>query len=74
VTASYGELTARRNTFGRLTRGCDGGASQIRKQLGIQLRGEGNSAKLRQALFRCDELYDGCRSASAPVGASLPQR
>src|SRR5580692_2361632 len=38
--------------------GCDGGASQIRKQLGIQLRGEGNLAKLRQALFRCDELYD----------------
>src|SRR6266404_2659203 len=38
--------------------GCDGGASQIRKQLGIQLRGEGNLAKLRQALYRCDELYD----------------
>jgi 2-polyprenyl-6-methoxyphenol hydroxylase-like FAD-dependent oxidoreductase len=38
--------------------GCDGGASQIRKQLGIPLRGEGNLATLRQALYRCDELYD----------------
>jgi 2-polyprenyl-6-methoxyphenol hydroxylase-like FAD-dependent oxidoreductase len=38
--------------------GCDGGAGQIRKQLGIALRGEGNLVKLRQALYRCDELYD----------------
>ncbi len=44
--------------------GCDGGASQIRKQLGIPLRGEGNLAKLRQALYRCDELYD-----RLPLGA-----
>jgi 2-polyprenyl-6-methoxyphenol hydroxylase-like FAD-dependent oxidoreductase len=38
--------------------GCDGGSSTVRKQLGIQLQGEGNIRKLRQALFRCDELYE----------------
>ena len=44
--------------------GCDGGASQIRKKLNIQLRGEGNLVKLRQALYQCDELYD-----RVPLGA-----
>jgi 2-polyprenyl-6-methoxyphenol hydroxylase-like FAD-dependent oxidoreductase len=38
--------------------GCDGGASPVRKQLGIPLRGEGNLLELRQALYRCDELFD----------------
>jgi 2-polyprenyl-6-methoxyphenol hydroxylase-like FAD-dependent oxidoreductase len=38
--------------------GCDGGASPIRKQLGIGLAGEGNILELRQALYRCDELYE----------------
>jgi len=38
--------------------GCDGGASPIRKQLGIGLVGDGNLLELRQALYRCDELYD----------------
>ncbi len=38
--------------------GCDGGASAVRKQLGIPLRGEGNLMELRQALYRCDELFD----------------
>jgi 2-polyprenyl-6-methoxyphenol hydroxylase-like FAD-dependent oxidoreductase len=38
--------------------GCDGGSSTVRKQLGINLEGEGNIRKLRQALFRCDELYE----------------
>ncbi|MEN3380720.1 MAG: hypothetical protein V7608_764 [Hyphomicrobiales bacterium] len=38
--------------------GCDGGASAVRKQLGIKLRGEGNLLELRQALYRCDELFD----------------
>jgi 2-polyprenyl-6-methoxyphenol hydroxylase-like FAD-dependent oxidoreductase len=38
--------------------GCDGGASQVRKQLGIALQGEGNILQLRQALYRCDELFD----------------
>ncbi len=43
--------------------GCDGGASPIRKQLGIGLSGEGNLLELRQALYRCDELY-----ARIPIG------
>lgn len=38
--------------------GCDGGASRVRKALGIQLRGEGDILRLRQALYRCDELFD----------------
>jgi 2-polyprenyl-6-methoxyphenol hydroxylase-like FAD-dependent oxidoreductase len=38
--------------------GCDGGASTVRKQLGIQLQGEGNIRKLRQALFQCEDLYE----------------
>jgi 2-polyprenyl-6-methoxyphenol hydroxylase-like FAD-dependent oxidoreductase len=38
--------------------GCDGGASPIRKQLGIGLTGEGNILELRQALYRCDDLYE----------------
>ena len=38
--------------------GCDGGSSAVRKQLGIRLEGEGNIRKLRQALFRCDDLYE----------------
>jgi 2-polyprenyl-6-methoxyphenol hydroxylase-like FAD-dependent oxidoreductase len=38
--------------------GCDGGSSTVRKQLGIQLQGEGNIRKLRQALFHCEKLYE----------------
>jgi 2-polyprenyl-6-methoxyphenol hydroxylase-like FAD-dependent oxidoreductase len=38
--------------------GCDGGSSGVRKQLGIKLQGEANLLELRQALFRCDELWD----------------
>jgi 2-polyprenyl-6-methoxyphenol hydroxylase-like FAD-dependent oxidoreductase len=38
--------------------GCDGGASAVRKELGIGLSGEGNLLEMRQALFRCDELFD----------------
>jgi 2-polyprenyl-6-methoxyphenol hydroxylase-like FAD-dependent oxidoreductase len=38
--------------------GCDGGSSTVRKQLGIQLQGEGNIRRLRQALFHCPELYE----------------
>ncbi len=37
--------------------GCDGGASPVRKTLGIKLRGE-NLSEMRQALFRCEALYD----------------
>src|SRR5476651_261607 len=38
--------------------GCDGGSSAVRKQLGIKLAGEGNLLQLRQALYRCDDLYE----------------
>jgi 2-polyprenyl-6-methoxyphenol hydroxylase-like FAD-dependent oxidoreductase len=38
--------------------GCDGGGSAVRRQLGIKLRGEGNILQLRQALYRCDALWD----------------
>src|SRR5512135_706703 len=38
--------------------GCDGGSSNVRRQLGIQLQGEANLLQLRQALYRCDGLFD----------------
>ena len=38
--------------------GCDGGTSAVRRELGIKLVGEGNLLALRQALYRCDELFD----------------
>jgi 2-polyprenyl-6-methoxyphenol hydroxylase-like FAD-dependent oxidoreductase len=37
--------------------GCDGGASAVRKQLGIQLRGEGNLLRLYQGLYYCPDLF-----------------
>jgi len=44
--------------------GCDGGGSTVRKSLGIRLRGEANLLELRQALYRCDELFE-----RIPIGA-----
>jgi 2-polyprenyl-6-methoxyphenol hydroxylase-like FAD-dependent oxidoreductase len=38
--------------------GCDGGSSAVRRQLGIKLTGDANILKLRQALYRCDDLYE----------------
>jgi 2-polyprenyl-6-methoxyphenol hydroxylase-like FAD-dependent oxidoreductase len=38
--------------------GCDGGASNVRKQLGIALSGDGDLLRLRQALYRCDDLFE----------------
>jgi len=46
--------------------GCDGGSSTVRKQLGIRLRGEANLLELRQALFRCDELFDRIPIGNGP--------
>jgi 2-polyprenyl-6-methoxyphenol hydroxylase-like FAD-dependent oxidoreductase len=43
--------------------GCDGGGSAVRRALGIGLRGEANLLELRQALYRCDELF-----ARLPIG------
>ncbi len=38
--------------------GCDGGTSAVRRQLGIKLAGEANLLQLRQALYRCDDLFE----------------
>jgi 2-polyprenyl-6-methoxyphenol hydroxylase-like FAD-dependent oxidoreductase len=38
--------------------GCDGASSTVRRKLGIQLQGEGDIRKLRQALFYCEALYE----------------
>ena len=38
--------------------GCDGGASVVRRQLGIKLTGDGNILQLRQALYYCEDLFD----------------
>jgi 2-polyprenyl-6-methoxyphenol hydroxylase-like FAD-dependent oxidoreductase len=46
--------------------GCDGGGSPVRKELGIALSGEGNLLALRQALFRCDELFDRLPIGNGP--------
>ena len=47
----------RRTLKGAYLVGCDGGASRVRKQLGIRLEGEGDIARLRQGLFYCEQLY-----------------
>jgi 2-polyprenyl-6-methoxyphenol hydroxylase-like FAD-dependent oxidoreductase len=47
--------------------GCDGGASPVRKELGIKLRGEGNLMQLRQALYRCDALFDMLPIGNGPA-------
>ena len=41
--------------------GCDGGGSTVRRQLEIGLTGEGGLT-LRQAMFRCDDLYGRIRT------------
>jgi 2-polyprenyl-6-methoxyphenol hydroxylase-like FAD-dependent oxidoreductase len=46
--------------------GCDGGASAVRRELGIALSGEGNLLALRQALYRCDELFDRLPIGNGP--------
>ena len=43
--------------------GCDGGSSNVRKQLGIRLQGEADILQLWQALFYCEDLY-----AQIPMG------
>ncbi len=46
--------------------GCDGGASPVRKQLGIQLRGEGNLLRLHQALYYAPDLFDRIPIGNGP--------
>src|SRR5262245_49784143 len=38
--------------------GCDGGVSTVRRQIGIPLRGEGDLARLYQALYYAPDLFD----------------
>ena len=38
--------------------GCDGGSSVVRKQLDFKMDGEPHLREMRQALFRCPQLYD----------------
>jgi len=46
--------------------GCDGGTSPVRKELGIGLSGEGNTLQLRQALYRCEALFDRLPIGNGP--------
>jgi 2-polyprenyl-6-methoxyphenol hydroxylase-like FAD-dependent oxidoreductase len=46
--------------------GCDGGASSVRKELGIELAGDANLLELRQALYRCDDLFDRLPIGNGP--------
>ena len=46
--------------------GCDGGASPVRKQLAIQLRGEGNLLRLHQALYHAPDLFDRIPIGTGP--------
>jgi 2-polyprenyl-6-methoxyphenol hydroxylase-like FAD-dependent oxidoreductase len=47
--------------------GCDGGASPVRKQLGIQLRGEGNLLRLHQALYHAPDLFSRIPIGDGPA-------
>jgi 2-polyprenyl-6-methoxyphenol hydroxylase-like FAD-dependent oxidoreductase len=60
-----GSVTAHVKTGGADTQltafylaGCDGGASAVRRQLGIKLQGEANLMQFCQALYRCDDLFE----------------
>jgi 2-polyprenyl-6-methoxyphenol hydroxylase-like FAD-dependent oxidoreductase len=55
LTAADGSTEAVRADF---LVGCDGGASTVRKALGIKLSGKGNIATLRQVFFRSDDLIE----------------
>ena len=46
--------------------GCDGGTSAVRQALEFRLRGESNLLALRQALYRCDELFEKLPIGNGP--------
>jgi|SRR5579885_370180 2-polyprenyl-6-methoxyphenol hydroxylase-like FAD-dependent oxidoreductase len=58
VTARVRGAEGEQDIRARYLVGCDGGTSAVRKELGIALSGDGNLLALRQALFRCDELFE----------------
>lgn len=47
--------------------GCDGGVSPVRHAIDIKLRGEAGLLGLRQALYRCDELFDRLPIGNGPT-------
>ncbi|MDB5572072.1 MAG: 2-polyprenyl-6-methoxyphenol hydroxylase [Hyphomicrobiales bacterium] len=47
--------------------GCDGGASPVRHAIDVKLRGEAGLLGLRQALFRCDDLFDRIPIGNGPT-------
>jgi 2-polyprenyl-6-methoxyphenol hydroxylase-like FAD-dependent oxidoreductase len=63
VTATVRENGQTSTITAQYLAGCDGGTSNVRKQLDIKLAGEGNILQLRQALYRCDDLF-----ARIPIG------
>jgi 2-polyprenyl-6-methoxyphenol hydroxylase-like FAD-dependent oxidoreductase len=63
VRRTDGEVLTIRSAY---MAGCDGGASRVRKGLDISLRGEGNLLQLRQALYRCDDLFDRLPLGNGP--------
>ncbi|MGH6664440.1 MAG: FAD-dependent monooxygenase [Pseudolabrys sp.] len=56
VRVKSGNKTAEINAL--YLAGCDGGSSVVRHQLGIKLQGEANLMRFRQALYRCDDLFE----------------
>src|SRR5882724_2039837 len=58
VTAEISEGGKTSSIAAKYLVGCDGGTSNVRKQLDIKLNGEGNILQLRQALYRCDDLFE----------------
>ena len=46
--------------------GCDGGGSAVRKQLAINLRGEGDLLRLYQGLYYCPDLFDRIPIGNGP--------
>ena len=55
VTATVRENGQTSTITAQYLAGCDGGTSNVRKQLDIKLAGEGNILQLRQALYRSDD-------------------
>ena len=66
MTATVRDARGTETVRARYLVGCDGGSSAVRKQTGIRLRGEGDLLRLRQALFRCDELFDRLPIGNGP--------
>src|SRR4051794_6322880 len=58
VVATVHDEGGAREIRARYLVGCDGGSSSVRKQVGIQLRGEGNLLRLHQALYHCPSLFE----------------